>query len=989
KTDNNTQLSDADIAAFGYVKTDTQLTDAEITALGYVKTDNNTQLSDADIAAFGYVKTDNDTQLSDADIAALGYAKTSSLRTITAAEIETLSHFEYDASQDQLVADRAIETTLNSLFLGEQHKMSSGSENIFFTNLTSDINFFPMWGGLKDQSIVANQGSDGYIPPSGRVYTDMFSLPLGGSPVTSTSIGYSGDNFFGINIAGLGITTVAAEAVDQSLVRLDYKISINSRQVYKQTLPENAVRAANTIAAGDTIEWFFDHPVDVRAGTTIFAEIRKVRKSDDVDLGVFQVREGDTVDPTSGLVRYQSTVHNRLFEDKDLEFASPNLSKTAMDFGLDSTGSTILLRDLSLGSDNVIESHAVNTLEAVASGTEIKIKVKDGAKVVVTSLSVSSTSINGSFVNSVLNQAVVQLNAIFTNTAGFASADKFVNSFSLVGDDLTLGLNDGTSFTSDVTTFGVDENKFVSSATLNGNIITLTMNDATSLLIDAASLAIDNDTTITGGSVSGTTLNLTTSSGSVIAIDASGLASGVSVASGSVVGTDLVLVMSDASTVTIDAANMVNGASLSAVNNEWFISYGTNANNPVGTSTNDSTVNQQLPFYFGEALAKGSEFKWNFQSHGGANLILGIWDGAAAPIAFNGGANTSSNWGTNFEYAGGFQAGSNSTLTNTTNGSKYVVTNGDAIGLRFHLDGHLTLVDLSGGGEVEIAKTIIPLAVDSFNIQMYTWSNGVLPNGIISNSTHLWDIVHDYAGTEAGVLNGILNHTVLKRNLALSPGEQYMIPLNKQGGGETFGIGYSGASTGIITAEDDLFTSFKYQTNESIIADISWNHNTSSSRYFTAGGSIDSWREGGSGTMQGLFSLRYLTDNTLQIWSETYNELVASSAVHPDGSDINLYFGANGNTTYASLPNITKQFIGQGSQPLPSFQPIAANQTASVAEGAVLNFQVVTSDNIVNQFAEVDAPSWMTLNQTTGVLSGTAPAFAGTSADTIVVNCKA
>ena len=334
-----------------------------------------------------------------------------------------------------------------------------------------------MWGGLKDQSIVANQGSDGYIPPSGRVYTDMFSLPLGGSPVAATAIGYSGDNYFGINIAGLGITTVAAEAVDQSLIKLDYKISINSRQVYKQTLPENAVRAANTIAAGDTIEWFFDHPVDVRAGTTIFAEIRKIRKSDDVDLGVFQVRKGDTVDPTSGLVRYQATVHNRLFEDKDLEFASPNLSKTAMDFGLDSTGSTILLRDLSLGSDNVIESHAVNTLEAVASGTEIKIKVKDGAKVVVTSLSVSSTSINGSFVNSVLNQAVVQLNAIFTNTAGFASADKFVNSFSLVGDDLTLGLNDGTSFTSDVTTFGVDENKFVSSATLNGNIITLTMND--------------------------------------------------------------------------------------------------------------------------------------------------------------------------------------------------------------------------------------------------------------------------------------------------------------------------------------------------------------------------------------------------------------------------------------------------------------------------------------------------------------------------------
>ena len=34
-------------------------------------------------------------------------------RTITQEEIKTLSHFEYDEEQDQLIADRAIETTLN------------------------------------------------------------------------------------------------------------------------------------------------------------------------------------------------------------------------------------------------------------------------------------------------------------------------------------------------------------------------------------------------------------------------------------------------------------------------------------------------------------------------------------------------------------------------------------------------------------------------------------------------------------------------------------------------------------------------------------------------------------------------------------------------------------------------------------------------------------------------------------------------------------
>ena len=979
-----------------------------------------------------------------------------SRRTITDEEIETLSHFRYDQEQDQLIGDRAIETTLNSLFLGEQHKMSSGAENIFFTNLGNETNFYPMWGGLKDQSVAANQGADGFIPPSGRIYSDMFSLPLGGNTTLNTT-GYSGNNYFGVNIAGLGITTTAGEDVEVG-ISLVYLLSVNDRQVYKQILPTTEKRFA-----GDLIEWFFDHPVEIHAGTTIFAEIRKVDRTTDTDYGVFQVREGDELQ-SDGNYRYQAIVHNRLFEDKDLELISPYLKYKAMDFGLDSTGSTILLRDLSLGADSLLVPHAVNTLEAIANGTEIQIKIKGGAKVIVESLPVNAVSINGAFVNSVLNQAVVQLNAVFTNVSGFASDDTFVDSFTLVGNDLTLGLNDGVSYTVDVTTLGVDENNFVASGSLSGSDLTLTMADATTVVIDASSLAvdtndvvesgtlngddleltlsnasvitidvsalavdttlyvvsgvlngtdldltmsdasvvtidasslaIDTDTTITGGTVSGTDILLDVSDGSTLTIDASTLggagSSGNPVVSGSVVGTDLVLVLDDATQITIDATNMINGSSGLATSTGWFISYGANANDAVGTSVNDSTVNQQLPFYFGQALERGSQYSWNFQSNGGANLIMGIWDGAESPVAYNGGANTASNWGTMFIYAGGFTDGSNSTLTTTNSGAKYAVGTGDALVIRFLNDGHLKLVDVSGANEVEIAKTTIPLAVTSFNMQMYTWNNGVLPNGIISNSDFLWDIKHDYSNTEDGVLNGVHTHTILERTLALSTGEQYMIPLDKNGAGETFGLDYTGAATGVANAEDSLEKSFKYQTNESIIADINWAHNTAASGYFTAGGgSIDSYRVGGAGTNIGLISLRYMTDNTLELWSETNNELIATSVVHPDGSDINLHYGVNGNTNYIDLPVITKQLIGQGSQPDVNFAPVVANQTASVTEGEVLNFQIISSDNIVNQFAELDAPSWMTLNQNSGVLSGTAPAYLGTSADTIVVNCKA
>jgi hypothetical protein len=998
--------------------------------------------------------------VSDTDNAVDIVVSQSALIPISAQDAETLKHFIYNPVTDKLEADRAIETTLNSLFLGEQHKMSSGAENIFFTNLGNETNFFPLWAGLKDQSLITNQGASGYIAPSARVYEDMFSLPLGGN-TTLNSTGYSGPNYFGVNIAGLGITTTAGEDVDVG-ISLIYYLSINNRRVYKQILP-----TTEKIFSGDIIEWMFDHPVEIHAGTTIFAEIRKVDRQTEEDFGVFQVRQGDEIQ-ADGNYRYQAIVHNRLFVDKPVELISPYSKYKAMDFGLDSTGSTILLRDLSLGSDSLLVPHAVNTLEAIANGTEIKIKVKGGAKIIVESLPVSAISIDGSFVNSVLNQAVVQLNEVFTNTSGFASDDTFVNSFTLSGNDLTLGINDGTSYTVDVTTLGVDENNFVASGSLSGSDLTLTMADATTVVIDASglavdsndvvesgvingndleltlsnssvitidvsslnvdttlyvesgvlsgtdiiltmsdtstitidasTLAIDENTTITGGEVSGTDILLDVSDGSTLTIDASTLggsgSSGNPVVSGSVIGTDLVLVLDDATQITIDASNMINGSSGLASSSGWHISYGANANDSVNTSINDSTVYSQLPFYFGQALEQGSEFKWNFQSHGGSNLILGIWDGAESPIQYNQGANTASNWGTMFLYAGGFTDGSNSTLLTTNSGSKYVVSNGGAMGIRFGNDGHLTLIDYSGTNEVAVAKTTIALSVTEFNIQMYTWANGVLPNGIINNVDYIWDIVHDFANTEAGIINGILDHTVLKSAISIEKGEKLMFMLDEVGQGDYFGTNYTAASSGVSTAEEQLDNEFKYETNEAMSFEFGgtsdWNVNTNATYYFDNGAGVVGYRKGGASTIQGMFSMRFNADGKLTIYSEDNNEKVATAKSDPAvGSSVHLYYGVKGNRAYYSIPVISKQTIGGGSQPDVNFVPTVADQTASVEEGDVLNFQIVSSDNIVNQFVEVDAPSWMSLDQNSGILSGTAPAFLGTSADTIVVNCKA
>ena len=918
--------------------------------------------------------------------------------TLTTDQATVLSYLSYDAVNEKIIATKAIETTLNSLFLGEQHKMSSGAENIFFTNLGNNTNFYPMWGGLKDQSLTENQGSDGYIPPSGRVYTDMFSTTLGGSPVAASSIGYSGDNYFGVSIAGLGITTVAAEEVNLDNVKLEYRLSVSGRPVYKQVLPQTGI-----LTADSTVEWYFDHPVEIHAGTTIFAEIRKVSRADDSDMGVFQVRVGDTNDPTTGLPRYQVIVHNRLFEDKDLELISPYYKYKALDFKLDSTGSTVLIRDLSLGVDSVLVPHAVNTLEAVANGSEIQIKIKDGAKILVESLPVSGVSINGSFVNSVLNLAVGQLNALFTNTAGFISPDTFVNSFTLSGNNLTLGLNDGVSYTVDVTTLGVDENNFVASGSLNGSDLTLTMDDASTVTVDVTGLSLDENTTVSSGVVSGTDIVLTMSDSSTVTVDASTLggssSSGNPVVSGSVIGTDLVLVLDDATQITIDASNMINGSSTFANGADWYISYGAYANENVNSTTShlDSSrtppsIGGRAPFYFGTALERGTEFRWN--NNANVSHLLGIWDGTEAEAGtYN--SRVPSNWSTAFNYhVTGFQASSNVSLTNTTATNKYTPSFGAPLALRFLSDGHITLSDLSGATEVEIAKTINPLVDTSFQLQLGCEANFVFPQFVVQDTENIWEIAHDYNGTESGILNGILDHTVLKSGISIEKGEKIMFMLDEAGSGDYFGTGYSNAATGIVTAEEQLDNQFVYQTNEALVFTQGgvndWDMNTNANGYFFAA-SLDQYREGGgSGTVQGMFSLRFNNDGKLTIFDEDAEIKVATAKMDPAvGSSVHLYYGVKGNRAYYSIPVISKQSLTQSNQPDSNYVPVVADQAASVEEGQVLNFQVVSSDNIVNQFVEVDAPSWMTMNQDSGVLSGTAPAFLGTAADTIVVTCKA
>ena len=94
--DTNTQLSDAEIAAMGYIKTESD--DQTLSIVGHTISltdggsvtvpDNNTQLSDSDISAFGYIK---DYTVTQSDV-----TQHQSALTITESQISDLTHFSGD-----------------------------------------------------------------------------------------------------------------------------------------------------------------------------------------------------------------------------------------------------------------------------------------------------------------------------------------------------------------------------------------------------------------------------------------------------------------------------------------------------------------------------------------------------------------------------------------------------------------------------------------------------------------------------------------------------------------------------------------------------------------------------------------------------------------------------------------------------------------------------------------------------------------------------
>ncbi len=176
-------------------------------------------------------------------------------------DFHTLDNFKYSESADQLVGIKPITTTLNSFFLGEQHKISSGGENVFFTNNSTKIDWFPPWQGLKDHQFEENHGPEGLVGLTGREYSsDLLTVDFNGELATSESaIGYVSITETPSPISVFGVSFYVAEFLSES--NLYYRAYIvdelgKRRAVYEQKLSNVSAQS------GDSLIWWFDHPIE-------------------------------------------------------------------------------------------------------------------------------------------------------------------------------------------------------------------------------------------------------------------------------------------------------------------------------------------------------------------------------------------------------------------------------------------------------------------------------------------------------------------------------------------------------------------------------------------------------------------------------------------------------------------------------------------------------------------------------------------------------
>lgn len=175
---------------------------------------------------------------------------------------ETLKKLVYVEKKDKLVAEVAIETELNSFFLGGQHKISSGGDNVFFTNKTRKESSYSVKGSLKDQFNVDNIGADGVVLPFKRIYTDLLTEDEDNQELNPLNyIEYIFENFEILeNRTSFGIEFRTGQLLDIGN-KIKFTISRDETEIYQQSLIVEEIKNI-----GDLVKFQYEQPIDYDKG---------------------------------------------------------------------------------------------------------------------------------------------------------------------------------------------------------------------------------------------------------------------------------------------------------------------------------------------------------------------------------------------------------------------------------------------------------------------------------------------------------------------------------------------------------------------------------------------------------------------------------------------------------------------------------------------------------------------------------------------------
>lgn len=330
--------------------------------------------------------------------------------------------FTYLPAENLIQANKIIKNKL-TLKLGDQHDMSSAGDDIFFLNNSTQVNRHPLWGGIKDQTVPANQDQSGLIPPGARVYApDLTSVEPFGPVDGAGAIPFANFDTLTDNTSLFGVTFVTADAVMST--------DVLSYRVYNGTgtsgiLVFDQVFTGTAYAAGATIVFNFDSPLEAVAGATRYQTVVRGTSFDSPTV-VLNVRPSSTM-----ATRYYVSRRIRTFTDVPIEDVTAYLYSTAMDFSADISGTTIILTDPISG--NTLASYPINILNAIDNGLGgIQVMIDGGIKVFIRSLDPLNTSIDGISVSPVIPTAVNELNALFHGIGGAAPIITSATSLDLV-----------------------------------------------------------------------------------------------------------------------------------------------------------------------------------------------------------------------------------------------------------------------------------------------------------------------------------------------------------------------------------------------------------------------------------------------------------------------------------------------------------------------------------------------------------------------------